>query len=37
MFLKNFGYSQKNAKINAVNVTFINQSILETEDLGQQF
>jgi release factor glutamine methyltransferase len=29
--------AQKNAEINAVNVTFINQNILETEDLGQQF
>lgn len=29
--------AQKNAEINAVNVTFINQNILETEDLLQQF
>lgn len=29
--------AQKNAEINAVNVTFINQNILETEDLRQQF
>jgi release factor glutamine methyltransferase len=29
--------AQKNAKINTVNVTFINQNILETEDLQQQF
>jgi release factor glutamine methyltransferase len=29
--------AQKNAKINAVKVTFINQNILETEDLRQQF
>ncbi|MFV5691299.1 peptide chain release factor N(5)-glutamine methyltransferase [Flavobacterium sp. LT1R49] len=29
--------AQKNAKINAVNVTFINQNILGTEDLQQQF
>ncbi|SHG47339.1 release factor glutamine methyltransferase [Flavobacterium fluvii] len=29
--------AQKNAKINAVNVTFIEKNILETEDLGQQF
>jgi release factor glutamine methyltransferase len=29
--------AKRNAKINAVNVTFINQNILETEDLGQQF
>jgi release factor glutamine methyltransferase len=27
----------KECQINAVNVTFINQNILETEDLGQQF
>ncbi|KIA85132.1 peptide chain release factor N(5)-glutamine methyltransferase [Flavobacterium sp. AED] len=29
--------AQKNAQINTVNVTFINQNILETEDLQQQF
>ncbi|WP_413999004.1 peptide chain release factor N(5)-glutamine methyltransferase [Flavobacterium sp. W1B] len=29
--------AQKNAKINTVDVTFLNQNILETEDLGQQF
>jgi release factor glutamine methyltransferase len=29
--------AKRNAEINAVNVTFINQNILETEDLGQQF
>ncbi len=29
--------AKKNAEINAVNVTFINQNILETEDLLQQF
>jgi release factor glutamine methyltransferase len=29
--------AKKNAEINEVNVTFINQNILETEDLGQQF
>lgn len=29
--------AQKNAVTNKVNVTFINQNILETEDLGQQF
>ncbi|MFV5696063.1 peptide chain release factor N(5)-glutamine methyltransferase [Flavobacterium sp. LB3P122] len=29
--------AQKNAQINAVNVTFINKNILETEDLKQQF
>jgi release factor glutamine methyltransferase len=29
--------ARRNAEINAVNVTFINQNILETEDLGQQF
>ncbi|MFV5684453.1 peptide chain release factor N(5)-glutamine methyltransferase [Flavobacterium sp. GB2R13] len=29
--------AKKNAQINAVNVTFINQNILETEDLQQQF
>ncbi|HSD06528.1 peptide chain release factor N(5)-glutamine methyltransferase [Flavobacterium sp.] len=29
--------AQKNAELNNVNITFIHQSILETEDLGQQF
>ena len=29
--------AKKNAENNSVNVTFINQNILETEDLGQQF
>lgn len=29
--------AQKNAVTNKVNVTFINQNILETEDLGQEF
>ncbi|HEY4629493.1 MAG TPA: peptide chain release factor N(5)-glutamine methyltransferase [Flavobacterium sp.] len=29
--------AKKNAKLNTVNVTFINQNILETEDLKQQF
>jgi release factor glutamine methyltransferase len=29
--------ARKNAQINAVNITFINQNILETEDLEQQF
>ena len=29
--------AQKNAELNKVNVTFLNQNILETEDLGQQF
>lgn len=29
--------AKRNAEINAVNVTFINQNILATEDLGQQF
>jgi release factor glutamine methyltransferase len=29
--------AKRNAEINEVNVTFINQNILETEDLGQQF
>ncbi|MDI1305788.1 MAG: peptide chain release factor N(5)-glutamine methyltransferase [bacterium] len=29
--------AQKNAQINIVTVTFINQNILETEDLNQQF
>ena len=29
--------AQKNAEINSVNVTFIHQNILETEDLQQQF
>jgi release factor glutamine methyltransferase len=29
--------AKKNAEINKVNVTFINQNILETEDLTQQF
>jgi release factor glutamine methyltransferase len=29
--------ARKNAENNFVNVTFINQNILETEDLGQQF
>jgi release factor glutamine methyltransferase len=29
--------SNKNAELNKVNVTFINQNILETEDLKQQF
>ena len=34
---KALAIAKRNAKINAVNVTFINQNILETEDLGQQF
>ena len=29
--------AKKNAKANQVDVTFINQNILETEDLGRQF
>ena len=29
--------AKKNAKINEVNVTFLEKNILETEDLGQQF
>ena len=29
--------AKRNAENNSVNVTFINQNILETEDLGQQF
>lgn len=29
--------AQKNAELNSVNITFLHQSILETEDLGQQF
>lgn len=29
--------AKKNAEINTVDITFINQNILETDDLGQQF
>ncbi|TDD78870.1 peptide chain release factor N(5)-glutamine methyltransferase [Flavobacterium caseinilyticum] len=35
--VKALATAQKNAELNTVNVTFINQNILETEDLGQQF
>jgi release factor glutamine methyltransferase len=35
MFLKRLWHSQKNAVINQVDVTFIEQNILETADLNQ--
>jgi release factor glutamine methyltransferase len=37
MFLKRLFTAKKNAVINQVDVTFIEQNILETADLNQQF
>jgi release factor glutamine methyltransferase len=37
MFLKRLWLQPKNAVINQVDVTFIEQNILETADLNQQF